>query len=129
MGTLAPVVAAVISCAEYVPPTETCHEFPEPLLIVPRLTLVEERTVIPIASDGEPVVVSVVPVQDAFPNTIGRVSLKLALPQVADPPNQKRVLVTVSGINENCIRFINVALPEIDAVTALEIPGVDCVFS
>jgi hypothetical protein len=73
-----------------VPPIETVQVFTEPLLIVPRLTFVEDQTVIPTTSAGEPVVVKVVPEHDAvIANGAAALQFVVALLfQVADPPAQ-----------------------------------------
>ena len=65
VGTEAPVVAAVIVCEAYVPPTETTQVFTAPLTMVPSVTFADDHTLIPTTRAGDPTVVKVVPEQDA----------------------------------------------------------------
>lgn len=91
VGTLAPMVAAIMVCDAYVPPTETVHVFPEPPVIVPRLTNVLDHTVMPTTNAGLPVVVSVVPEHDALAKDNGAAVLQtvvLLAVQVPVPPYQ-----------------------------------------
>jgi hypothetical protein len=69
----------------------TVHVFAEPPLIVPKLTLVEDQTVIPTTSAGEPVVVNVVPEHDVVASVNATAALQFAVEllfQVPAPPAQ-----------------------------------------
>ena len=90
MGTDAPTVAADIVCDAKVPPTETTQVLAEPLTIVPRLTNVLEKTVMPTTKAGEPVVVNTVPEHDAVkdkPLAVDHLVVDV-VSQVPPPPTQ-----------------------------------------
>jgi hypothetical protein len=66
----------------------TVQVFTEPPVIVPKLTLFVDITVMPIASAGEPVVVNVVPEHDVVGKFTGAAALQCVvelLSQVPDP--------------------------------------------
>jgi len=70
---------------------ETVHALPDPPVIVPRLVGVLVNTVIPMTNDGDPVVVSVVPEQEAVNVRVGVVD-QLVIPQL---PEVGRIQYTV----------------------------------
>jgi hypothetical protein len=86
VGTLAPIVAALMVCDGYVPPIETVQVFPEPPVIVPRLANELDRTVMPTTNAGLVVVVSVVPEHDAPANDSGAASLQTVVPPAIHVP-------------------------------------------
>jgi hypothetical protein len=73
-------------CDAYVPPTETVQLFPEPPVIVPRLTNPDDHTVIPTTRAGLPVVVNVVPEHDAVAKASGAASLQTVVLLVFQVP-------------------------------------------
>jgi hypothetical protein len=95
VGAEAPTVAAEITEEATVPPIETVQVFPEPPVIVPMFVVDVTKTVIPVTSAGEPVVVSVVPEQEPVKVTadaVDQLVVNAAL-NVPVPPTQYLVAI------------------------------------
>ena len=90
VGTVAPIVAAVIACEATVPLPDVVHVLPDPPVIVPKLVFVASHTVMPMTSAGLPTVVSVVPLRDPV-NATALAADHLVVPPVThvpEPPTQ-----------------------------------------